>query len=84
MHVPFAVGAGAIVLGIVILAAGHGGLASAERRQAELDARGEPGAGVSEVAEAGSGSGSWPLGGTSSRDARRRAKKGRAFLRAGA
>lgn len=37
-----------------------------------------------EAAEAGSGPGSWPLGGASSRDARRRAKKVRAFLRAGA
>ncbi|MGI5201977.1 MFS transporter [Spirillospora sp. CA-108201] len=61
LHVPFAVGASAIVLGIVILTAGRGELAGAERRQAELDARaarGEPDAGVAEAAEAGSGSGS--------------------------
>ncbi|WP_205718543.1 hypothetical protein [Actinomadura sp. WMMA1423] len=55
LHVPFAVGAGAIVLGIVILTAGHRDLVGAERRQAELDGRAEPEAGVTEAAEVGRG-----------------------------
>ncbi|MEO3824112.1 MFS transporter [Actinomadura sp. B10D3] len=61
LHVPFAVGAGAIVLGIAILTAGHRDLAGAERRQAALDAgaaRGDRDAGITEAAETGSGSGS--------------------------
>ncbi|MFB4311440.1 MFS transporter [Actinomadura sp. GTD37] len=61
IHVPFAIGAGVIVLGIAILTAGHRDLANAERAQAEADAgagRGEPGAELTEAAETGSGSGS--------------------------
>ncbi|MWA04701.1 MFS transporter [Actinomadura sp. LD22] len=61
IHVPFAIGAAAIVLGIGVLAIGHRDLARAERNQAEVDAeaaRGGDGAEVTEAAEAGSGSGS--------------------------
>ncbi|GAA2143404.1 MFS transporter [Actinomadura napierensis] len=61
IHVPFAVGAAAIALGIVVLAIGHGDLTRAERNQAEVDAEasgGGPDAEVTEAAEAGSGSGS--------------------------
>ncbi|QKG18476.1 MFS transporter [Actinomadura verrucosospora] len=61
IHVPFAVGAGAIALGIGVLAIGHRDLARAERNQAEVDAQAAGGgqdAEVTEAAEAGSGSGS--------------------------
>ncbi|MDL4770833.1 MULTISPECIES: MFS transporter [Thermomonosporaceae] len=59
VHVPFAVGAAAILAGVVILRTGHHDLARAERRQAETDGRaadGDPGAEVAEAAEAGGGS----------------------------
>ncbi|TDC00415.1 MFS transporter [Nonomuraea longispora] len=43
VHVPFVIGGCAILLGIAVLATGHGDLARAERNQAEADARaGEP------------------------------------------
>ncbi|MGI5330034.1 MFS transporter [Actinomadura nitritigenes] len=61
IHVPFAVGAAAIALGIGVLAIGHGDLARAERNQAGVDAEAAAGgtdAEVTEAAEAGSGSGS--------------------------
>ncbi|MBO2461077.1 MFS transporter [Actinomadura violacea] len=61
IHVPFAVGAGAIALGIGVLAIGHRDLSRAEREQAEVDAQAAGGARdaeVTEAAEAGSGSGS--------------------------
>ncbi|MFA1543147.1 MFS transporter [Actinomadura monticuli] len=61
IHVPFAIGAGVVVLGIAILTLGHRDLVNAERAQAEVDAharRGEPGAEITEAAETGSGSGS--------------------------
>jgi MFS family permease len=61
IHVPFAIGAGVIVVGIAILTTGHRDLANAERRQAEVDAHaggGEADAEVTEAAETASGSGS--------------------------
>lgn len=61
IHVPFAVGAAAIALGIGVLAIGHRDLARAERAQAGVDAEAAAGgtdAEVTEAAEAGSGSGS--------------------------
>jgi MFS transporter, ACDE family, multidrug resistance protein len=61
IHVPFAVGAAAIALGIGVLAVGHRDLARAERNQAEVDAEaagGRTSAEITEAAEAGSGSGS--------------------------
>ena len=61
VHVPFAVGACAILLGIVVLAFGHKDLAAAERRQAELDAeaaRGDESAEVTEATEVSSGTSS--------------------------
>ncbi|MEU6754315.1 MFS transporter [Spirillospora sp. NPDC046719] len=61
IHVPFAVGAAAIALGIGVLAIGHRDLARAERNQAGVDAEAAAGgtdAEVTEAAEAGSGSGS--------------------------
>jgi len=61
VHVPFAIGACAILLGIVVLAFGHKDLAAAERRQAELDAeaaRGDESAEVTEATEVSSGTSS--------------------------
>ncbi|MFC5746391.1 MFS transporter [Actinomadura rugatobispora] len=61
VHVPFAVGAAAILAGVAILATGHRDLGRAERAQAELDGRaghGDPDAKVSEAAEASGGSSS--------------------------
>ncbi|WP_262403531.1 MFS transporter [Actinomadura sp. CNU-125] len=61
VHVPFAVGAGAIVLGIAVLATGHRDLVRAEREQARLDARAADGDGdaeATEAAESATGSGS--------------------------
>ena len=61
IHVPFAVGAAAIALGIGVLAIGHHDLARAERNQAETDAEAAGGgtdAEITEAAETGSGSGS--------------------------
>ena len=58
VHVPFAIGACAILLGIVVLAFGHKDLAAAERHQADLDAeaaKGEEPAELTEASEVGSG-----------------------------
>ncbi|MEV0630948.1 MFS transporter [Nonomuraea wenchangensis] len=58
VHVPFLVGAVAILVGIAILATGHRDLMRAERNQAEVDAharQGEPDAELVEAAEAGTG-----------------------------
>ncbi|HEY3682960.1 MAG TPA: MFS transporter [Streptosporangiaceae bacterium] len=52
VHVPFAIGACAILLGIVILAVGRKDLAAAERNQAELDTEAADGDGPAELAEA--------------------------------
>ncbi|GLZ03071.1 hypothetical protein Acsp03_05380 [Actinomadura sp. NBRC 104412] len=59
VHVPFAVGAGAILVGVAILATGHRDLVRAERNQDAVDAPAPHGgrdAGRAETAEAGSGS----------------------------
>lgn len=58
VHVPFFVGACAILLGIGVLATGHKELASAERHQAQLDAEaaeGEQPAELTEATEVGTG-----------------------------
>ncbi|GAA3160765.1 MFS transporter [Nonomuraea salmonea] len=58
VHVPFVVGACAILVGIAILTTGHRDLVRAERNQNEVDAhagQGERGAELTEAAEAGTG-----------------------------
>lgn len=52
VHVPFAIGAGAILLGIAVLSIGHKDLARAERQQAALDAEAASGDGSAEMTEA--------------------------------
>ena len=61
VHVPFAVGAAAILVGVAILATGHRDLARAERNQAELDrhaAHGDRDAEMAEATETSTGSAS--------------------------
>ncbi len=58
VHVPFVIGACAILVGIAILATGHRDLARAESNQAQLDAhagQGERDAELAEAAEAATG-----------------------------
>jgi MFS family permease len=52
VHVPFAIGACAILLGIVVLFIGRKELTAAERNQAELDTEAAAGDGPAEVTEA--------------------------------